>query len=400
MGDISILLDEKKTLQFDVELQGIKTNKLQSRFIVEGDELSLSFDGKFDNDTVTFNIPILAQVLEPNTYKCRLECIVEGEKFFTPIESDVEFILPVKVRAGLKGNTIARTKEVIGTVNVNPDSFKVSQEGVAGVLAPETIPPLMREDDGKLVVDIDAKLAAATVEREQEEMKRSIEAFNKEIESKEGRKFEVKNMPIEIKELNEDGTFSGYGSVFGVKDSYNDVVEKGAFTKTLNERKNVKLLWQHDSREPIGIFTNMYEDEHGLVVKGSIAMDVQRGKEAYTLIKMGAVDGLSIGYSTITAKYDKKSDIRYLKELKLYEVSVVTFPANEAATVTSIKGDDESLINTFIKSLQSRKEPIEDHSMQEPVDNHLGKKEADDNSDVEALEKLVKSLKLKGKNNE
>lgn len=379
MSDIEILLDEENTLQFEVEIQGISTKRLDSRFVVETpNNMDLSFDGSFEDGKVKVAIPILAQVVEADTYKCRLEFILEGEKYFAPMETEIDFIMPVKVRAGLKGNTVARKKEVQGNVVLNSDSFKVTHQPV---------------EEKEVEQEVDNSLAEALVEREIEEMKRSIEAFNKEIESKEGRKFEVKNMPVEIKEIKEDGTFSGYGSVFGVQDSYNDIVEKGAFKKTLNERTNVKLLWQHDSREPIGVFTKMYEDDHGLVVEGKIAMDVQRGKEAYTLIKMGAVDGLSIGYSTITAKYDKKTNIRFLKELKLYEVSVVTFPANEAATVTSVKSDEQTLINNFIKSLQSRQEPIANHSKESELD-HSKSTEADDNSNG-MLEQLVETLKLK-----
>ncbi len=392
MSDIEIILDEKNTLEFEVEIQGISTKGIQPRFIVNGGQMDFSFDGKYDNGTVIVDIPILSTAIEPDTYKCSLEFIVDGH-YFEPVQLDIDFILPTKITAGIKNTSINSTKKVdAGKINIDTTAVSVKHE------APEPDPIVIEDESDTLKMIENIKQELIKINNE-DEMKRSIEAFNKEIESKEGRQFEVKNMPVEIKEINEDGTFSGYGSVFGVKDSYNDIVEKGAFTKTLNERKNVKLLWQHDQREPIGIFTKMYEDDNGLVVEGKIAMDVQRGKEAHTLIKMGAVDGLSIGYSTITSKFDKKSNIRFLKELKLYEVSIVTFPANEAATVTSMKTENTQMINNNIKSLQSQHEPI-DHSDNEPVENHSKSVEADDNSDaITALEQLVESLKTKKENN-
>ena len=96
----------------------------------------------------------------------------------------------------------------------------------------------------------------------------------------------------------EYGRFEGYGSVFGNKDLGNDVIEKGAFSKSLRKRtaKGVKLLYQHKSDMPIGVFDEIKEDEHGLVVKGRLALKTQAGAEAYELLKMGALDGLSIGF--------------------------------------------------------------------------------------------------------
>ncbi len=240
---------------------------------------------------------------------------------------------------------------------------------------------------------VDMKLSSSL-----DNMKRAIDFQKQEVKLSEDRQFETKNIEFKIDDVGDDGTFKGYGSIFDNVDSYNDIVKKGAFTKTLNERKNVKMLWQHDSREPIGVFTKVYEDDIGLVVEGKISLDVQRGKEAYALLKMDAIEGLSIGYSTIVSEYDSKTDIRELKELKLYEVSIVTFPANEKSTIDTVKSmDNTSLINNFIKSLHISDKPIENHAATAPVD-HLLKKEADSKTDDEkSLEQLLKTLKTKGK---
>lgn len=146
--------------------------------------------------------------------------------------------------------------------------------------------------------------------------------------------------PLEIKELSDDGSFSGYGSVFGNVDYYGDVVEAGAFTKTL-AAKMPAMLWQHDSAEPIGVWTKIAEDEKGLYMEGRLLTGkVARASEAHELLKAGAIKGLSIGYRPKAWEWSKDDigdSIRYLKEIDLWEVSLVTFPANEAAVVTSVK---------------------------------------------------------------
>ncbi len=148
----------------------------------------------------------------------------------------------------------------------------------------------------------------------------------------------------EEEEDKEYGKFEGYGSVFGNKDLGNDVIEKGAFVKSLKKRKpyQVKLLYQHKTDMPIGVFDEIKEDEHGLQVKGRLALKTQAGQEAYELMKMGALDGLSIGFrvNPKEVSYDKRSNKRIIKEVDLMEVSLVTFPMNPKATVLSVKGEE------------------------------------------------------------
>ena len=150
---------------------------------------------------------------------------------------------------------------------------------------------------------------------------------------------------FEVKAVNEDGTIEGYGSVFGVKDSYADIIQKGAFDKSIKAHKEQKsmpaLLWQHDAMQPIGVWTDMAEDAKGLRLKGKLAMDTVKGKEAHALLKMGALNGLSIGFMTKQAQYDEKTEIRTLTEVEIWETSIVTFPANTKARVTHVKSADE-----------------------------------------------------------
>jgi uncharacterized protein len=147
----------------------------------------------------------------------------------------------------------------------------------------------------------------------------------------------VRNIRAELK-ASDEGIVEGYGSVFDVVDSYDDVVEKGAFVRTLKEGRPPAMLWQHDTAEPIGVWESLREDETGLFVRGRFAK-TQRGQEAFELVKMGALSGLSIGYSVKDARMEKNG-VRVLTDLNLWEVSPVTFPANDAARITRVKASD------------------------------------------------------------
>ena len=160
-------------------------------------------------------------------------------------------------------------------------------------------------------------------------------------------KTEFKGGHLEDEEDKDYGTFEGYGSVFGNKDLGNDVIESGAFTNSLKRKKphQVKLLYQHKSDMPIGVFDEIKEDDRGLYVKGRLALKTQAGQEAYELLKMGALDGLSIGFrvNPKEVSYDKRANKRIIKEVDLMEVSLVTFPMNPKATVMSVKGEEISI---------------------------------------------------------
>jgi HK97 family phage prohead protease len=141
--------------------------------------------------------------------------------------------------------------------------------------------------------------------------------------------------PLEIKSMAEDGAFAGYASVFGNVDSHKDIVLKGAFQN--NPTGGIKLLWQHQPDEPIGVITAMREDNFGLYMEGQLLLDVQKGREAYSLLKSGAINGLSIGYTPVDFETDYETGVRFLKQVELWEVSLVTFPANPKAVISSLK---------------------------------------------------------------
>jgi hypothetical protein len=150
---------------------------------------------------------------------------------------------------------------------------------------------------------------------------------------------EIKIFRLEVKDLSDTGQFTGYASVYGIVDQMGDIVEPGAFTKTIQEHgSEIPILWQHNSDEPIGIGT-LSDSEHGLIISGKLELELLEGQKAYIRLKRGLAKGLSIGYRTITEAMEKGK--RLLKEIKLYEVSIVVFPANELALVTSVKSEPE-----------------------------------------------------------
>jgi len=147
---------------------------------------------------------------------------------------------------------------------------------------------------------------------------------------------------FEIKKIGDDGKFSGHGSVFHVVDGARDVIVPGAFTKSLEVWKQKNrlpgLFWQHNTSKPIGKYLAMEEDEKGLFVEGQLLKDeVQQAGEAYALLKAGAISGLSIGYNEVVAEWDREAKINTLKEIDLWEVSLVSFPCNDQARVETVK---------------------------------------------------------------
>jgi HK97 family phage prohead protease len=151
----------------------------------------------------------------------------------------------------------------------------------------------------------------------------------------------TRNFQLEVKSLSDEGVIEGYASIFGNVDNGGDKVMPGAFVEGLAKARQtgrkVKMLWEHDTREPIGIWDDLAEDAKGLWAKGHLVLEVERAREVHALIKAGAIDGLSIGYRTEVS--EPEGNVRLLKSVKLYEISMVTFPMNERAKISSVKAD-------------------------------------------------------------
>lgn len=151
----------------------------------------------------------------------------------------------------------------------------------------------------------------------------------------------TKDFSLQVKELTEEGTFEGYGSIFGNVDSYGEKVMPGAFVESLAKHKrdgtNVLMLWHHSSFEPIGVWEDLAEDAKGLWGKGRLILEVQKAREVHALMKRKAIGGLSIGYRENDTDLD--GGIRLLKKLDLYEISPVSFPANRRARIEAVKSE-------------------------------------------------------------
>ena len=151
---------------------------------------------------------------------------------------------------------------------------------------------------------------------------------------------ERKNLCIdaELKAVKEDGDIgyiTGYGSVFGNVDSYGDIVVKGAFVNSI-AKKMPALLLQHNPSDVVGVWKVAKEDKNGLYLEGELNLKVQKARENYELLKQGALKGMSIGFSTVDSEYNQEGK-RLIKEVDLWEVSIVTFPANVAAQINGVK---------------------------------------------------------------
>nr|WP_303682657.1 HK97 family phage prohead protease [Brevundimonas naejangsanensis] len=168
---------------------------------------------------------------------------------------------------------------------------------------------------------------------------------------------------LDIKAIGDDGVIEGYASVWDKVDSYNEAVERGAFKQSLaaarREKRSIKMLYQHDSFQPIGVWDDLDEDDTGLRVKGRILKDASvKAAETYALNREGALDELSIGYREVETKKDPaRPGVLLLKQLNLREVSVVTFGAlSVAARIDSVKsildGGDLPTVRQFEEHLR------------------------------------------------
>lgn len=144
---------------------------------------------------------------------------------------------------------------------------------------------------------------------------------------------------LEVKADEKTGEFEGYGAIFGNEDRGGDTIMRGAFAASLANINlaRIKLLYHHQAYEPLGHFLEVREDEKGLFVRGKLELEVQKAREVHALMKVGALDSMSIGYKTIRSERDEEKWTRKLLEIELWEVSIVTFPMNDAALVSHVK---------------------------------------------------------------
>jgi HK97 family phage prohead protease len=152
---------------------------------------------------------------------------------------------------------------------------------------------------------------------------------------------EVKFCPADLKAVDRAGVFEGYASVFNRQDLGRDVVLPGAFRESLRTRgaSGVRMLFQHDPNEPIGVWEKIHEDARGLFVRGRIMTEVIKGREVLALMRAGALDGLSIGFRAEQGVRSKQTGVRRLRKIDLWEISIVTFPMLPDARVSSVKAD-------------------------------------------------------------
>jgi len=146
---------------------------------------------------------------------------------------------------------------------------------------------------------------------------------------------------FDCKSVDGGGVFTGYAARFNTADLGRDLILPGAFAESIAQRgpQGVRMLFQHDPADPIGLWLELREDPRGLFVRGRLLSEVARGREVLTLMRAGAIDGLSIGFRTVEGRTHPKTGIRRLSKIDLWEISVVTFPMHPGARVAAFKRD-------------------------------------------------------------
>lgn len=212
---------------------------------------------------------------------------------------------------------------------------------------------------------------------------------------------ERKRLKLNIKAVDDTGTFTGLGAVYNNTDLGGDRIIPGSMTRTLASGKNFPLLWQHDPASPIG-FCRVEDSREGLVVMGTLLLEDDTARKAHLFLKAGVIKGLSIGYETLQSKMD--GDVRVLTELRLWEVSCVTFPMNESAQIQSVKSlslsDDE--VQHHLKSIARHQKGMRYHIKcllgddldDDAADDPALLEDDDSEQDVESKALLVELQKL------
>lgn len=153
---------------------------------------------------------------------------------------------------------------------------------------------------------------------------------------------------IEIKSIQKDSNviICGYASTFGNLDKHNDIIAKGAFKESLSNDSCVKFLWQHEYKKPVGKILKIYEDDIGLFFEAEIFAKLALSKDAIELIKSDVLDSVSIGFKVVESYLDDESN-RVITKAKLFEISLVTFPANEKSKI-KLKSNKQEIDNKII----------------------------------------------------
>ncbi len=159
---------------------------------------------------------------------------------------------------------------------------------------------------------------------------------------------------LDWKRAGQDGLFEGYASLFNREDLGHDVILPGAFRDSLRRRgpPGVKLLFQHDPNQPIGVWLAISEDARGLYVRGQLMPEIEKARDVLALMRAGALDGLSIGFKTVRGRRDARTGARRLEAVDLWEISVVTFPMLPDARVTAVKMDAAARVRAAARLLR------------------------------------------------
>lgn len=150
---------------------------------------------------------------------------------------------------------------------------------------------------------------------------------------------ELKFTALDLTDADTTGVFEGYASLFNREDLARDVIVPGAFSRSIAERgaAGIRMLFQHDPHQPIGVWERIEEDHRGLKVRGRLTLEVEKAREVLWLMRAGAIDGLSIGFKASRSRRDAKGGVRRIEAIELWEISIVTFPMQPGARIAGVK---------------------------------------------------------------
>lgn len=220
----------------------------------------------------------------------------------------------------------------------------------------------------------------------------------------------TKSKPVSftLKHLDDGGMFEGYASVFGVVDSDGDVIVKGAFEESIQafkeKGKRPKLLWMHNPSIIVGSIIDIFEDDKGLYMKGRLILEVEKGREAYALMKAGELDAMSVGFNVANRAEASGEGGIVISKADLWEVSIVTWGANPDAIISSVKSiDSKRDFERFLRESgfsKKQAEAITAKGFQPKATDHGEHDLGDDRGDPDyskalegELDKLLKTLK-------
>ena len=318
MANFDLSLDTENTFSIECKLKGAEKRSIAPKLVMDVDGIEYRFTGEYDSETnkIEFRMGILEDIIPAGEYKSRVEVIVDERSIIKVSDVDINATQPL---------TIDTDERAIDDVEIE------LREAIAE-----------QEQDEEVEVRSD-------VEFQFDELKNAIASLE---EVRLVNNIDVMPADMSVDKLDTDtGVGVGYASVFGVVDTFGTRMTPTAFNRSINSKRQIPLLFNHDPAQPIGLITRMEVDARGLKVHFRLGLDLPKAKEAMSMMKMG-LNGMSIGFRIVKQNRDKRSGVTDISEVMLLEVSYVAVPSNEAAGITEVRSGSDDELLTALRNMQ------------------------------------------------